>query len=275
MATWNIVKIIDEGGFGKVYEVNSTTGQRGALKELKRPDPERIKRFEREINIIQSLPHDHIVNILDSNINGNPPNIGPWYVMEYMAGGSLKNKMYDMFNVRKALFSQKWTLANIILPVAKALHFAHSKVIYHRDIKPANLLFTEQNQIKVADWGIGKDVNKESIALTVGGMWRSAGYCSPEQWFHPSNFGVVDHRTDIYSLGVIFYEMMTGKLPQVFNENNGQRLIVPTPSSQNHSSIPRELDNAILKMIAVNSNERYQNIQQVINELTSIYGRLN
>jgi len=275
MATWNIVKIIDEGGFGKVYEVNSTTGQRGALKELKRPDPERIKRFEREIKIIQSLPHDNIVKILDSNINGNPPNIGPWYVMEYMGGGSLKNKMYDMFNVRKGLFSQKWTLGNIILPVARALKLAHDQMIYHRDIKPANLLFNEQNQIKVADWGIGKDVNKESIALTVSGMWRSAGYCSPEQWFHPSNFGAVDHRTDIYSLGIIFYEMMTGKLPQVFNENNGQSIIVPKPSTQNHPSISKELDDAILKMIAVNSNQRYQNIQQVINELSAINNKLS
>ena len=275
MATWNIVKIIDEGGFGKVYEVNSTTGQKAALKELKQPNPERIKRFEREINIIQSLPHDNIVNILDSNINGNPPNIGPWYVMEYMAGGSLKNKMYDMFNVRKGLFSQKWTLGNIIIPVAKALNFAHSKIIYHRDIKPANLLFTEQNVIKVADWGIGKDVNRESIALTVGGMLRSPGYCSPEQWFHPSNFGEVDQRTDIYSLGIILYEMMTGKLPQVFNENNGQPFIVPKPSTQNHSSISKKLDDTILKMIAVNSNQRFQNIQQVINELTSIYNSIS
>lgn len=273
MATWNIIRIIDEGGFGKVYEVQSTTGQRGALKELQRPDPERIKRFLREIGIIQSLNHTHIVNILDSNINGNPPNMGPWYVMEYLAGGSLKNKMYDMFNVRKGLFSQKWAIGNVILPVAKALQLAHASTIYHRDIKPANLLFTDQNQIKVADWGIGKDVNKESIKLTVGGIGTS-GYCSPEQWFHPSNFGEVDQRTDIYSLGIVFYEMMTGKLPSVYNDINGQRNSVPTPSSQNHSSIPAELDIAILKMIAINQNDRYQNLQQVISTLTAIYNKL-
>lgn len=275
MATWNIIRILDEGGFGKVYEVQSATGQRGALKELKRPDPERIKRFEREIKIIQSLNHTHIVNIFESNINGNPPNYGPWYVMEYMAGGSLKDKMVNIIVEQKKLFSQKWTLGNVILPVAEALKLAHSENIYHRDIKPANLLFTEQNQIKVADWGIGKDVNRESIALTVAGMWRTPSYCSPEQWFHPSAFGEVNQRTDIYSLGVLFYEMMTGKLPQVFNENNGQSYTVPSPSSQNHSSISSELDTAILKMIKINVNERYQNMQQVIDTLRPIYQKLS
>jgi serine/threonine-protein kinase len=273
MATWNIIRTIDEGGFGKVYEVKSTTGERGALKELLRPDPERLKRFAREIGIIQSLNHTNIVNILDSNINGNPPTLGPWYVMEFMAGGSLKNKMYDMFNVRKGLFAQKWALGNVILPVAKALQLAHASTIYHRDIKPANLLFTEQNQIKVADWGIGKDVNKESIKLTIGGI-GTPGYCSPEQWFHPSNFGEVNQRTDIYSLGIVFYEMMTGKIPSVYNDLNGQRYNVPKPSSQNHPSISTELDNAILKMIALNQNERYQNMQDVINTLTLIYNNL-
>jgi serine/threonine protein kinase len=272
MANWSIIRTIDEGGFGKVYEVKSNTGQRGALKELKRPDPERIKRFEREVNILQTLNHTHIVNIIESNVNGNPPNWGPWYVMEYMAGGSLRTKNAEMFGQRK-LFSQKWALRNVILPVAEALQLAHSSSIYHRDIKPANLLFTEQNQIKVADWGIGKDVNKESIKLTVGGI-GTPGYCSPEQWFHPSNFGEADHRTDIFSLGIIFYEMMTGKLPQVFN-NTGQHFNIPTPSSQNHSSISNQLDNIILKMIAFSSNDRYQNIQQLKIELNRVLQTLN
>lgn len=271
MAKWNIIRTIDEGGFGRVFEVKSDTGQKGALKELQRADPERIKRFEREISIIHSLNHTYIVDIIESNINGNPPNWGPWYVMEYMAGGSLRTKNAEMFGQRK-LWSQKWAIKNVILPVAEALKLAHSNNIYHRDIKPANLLFTEQNQIKVADWGIGKDVNKESIMLTVGGIGTS-GYCSPEQWFHPSNLGEVDHRTDIFSLGIIFYEMMTGKLPQVYN-NAGQQFNVPTPSSQNHASISQSLNNVILKMISYSASNRYQNIQEVINALTPIYNSI-
>lgn len=268
MANWNIIRTIDEGGFGRVFEVQSTTGQKGALKELQRPDPERIKRFEREINIIHSLNHTHIVDIIESNVNGNPPNWGPWYVMEFMAGGSLRTKNAEMFGQQKR-WSQKWALRNVIIPVAQALELAHSQNIYHRDIKPANLLFTEHNQIKVADWGIGKDVNKESIKLTVGGI-GTPGYCSPEQWFYNAT---IDGRTDIYSLGIIFYEMMTGRLPQVFN-NAGQRFNVPTPS-QNHPSISTRLNNAILKMIAFNQNDRYQNMQQLLTELNQINQTLN
>ncbi len=268
MANWQIVDTIDEGGFGKVHEVkNSVTGQKGALKELKSSHTINLARFQTEIKILQNYNHPHIITIYDSNINGSPP-YGPWYIMEYMGGGSLKTMMYNMFNVRKQLFSKKWTLQNVILPTLEALQYAHSHNIhpaYYRDIKPANLLFTEANHIKVADWGIGKDINRTSIALTVGGI-GTPGYCSPEQWFANA---AVDARTDIYSLGIIFYEMMTGKLPQVFN-NTGQRFSVPTPSSQNHPTISLELNNAILKMINYEQRDRYQTISQVKEALTLI-----
>lgn len=269
MATWNIIKTIDEGGFGKVYEVKSTTGQRGALKELKSLNPSNVIRFQREIEILHTLNHNNIIEIYDSNLNGNPPNIGPFYVMEFMSGGSLKTKMHQMFNVKKGLFAQKWALGTVILPIINAIELAHAKIIFHRDIKPANLLFTEQNLIKVADWGIGKDVNRNSIALTVGGI-GTPGYCSPEQWFAIT---AIDGRTDIYSIGIIFYEMMTGKLPQVYN-NSGQVFNVPAPSSQNHPSISTQLDNAILKMIAYDANNRYQTIGQAKAALTIIYNSL-
>jgi serine/threonine protein kinase len=274
MGTWNISNTIDEGGFGKVHVVtDSVSGQQAALKELKSLHPNNVTRFATEIKILQNYNHNHIITVLDSNINGNPPKVGPWYVMEYMNGGSLKTKNAEMF--RNGLWAQKWAFENVIFPVLDAMQYAHSHNThpsYHRDLKPANLLFTNQNHIKVADWGIGKDINRTSITLTVGGM-GTPGYCSPEQWFHPSTLGVVDQRTDIYSLGVIFYEMMTGRVPQIFNGATAQQLHV-APPSQFHSSIiqkaPR-LDNAILRMMAFDASNRYQTIQQARTELTSIY----
>lgn len=277
MANWNINRTIDQGGFGKVHEVQSDSGQKAALKELLRSShTANLQRFQTEIKILQSYNHKHIITILDSNIQGNPPNFGPWYVMEFMAGGSLRNKNAEMFGNGK-LWSQKWTLQNVIFPILDAIQYAHGHSTYpslHRDLKPANLLFSDQNHIKVADWGIGKDINKQSIALTVGGM-GTPGYCSPEQWlWFPGSNITVDGRTDIYSLGIIFYEMMTGKIPQVFNGNTGQSFVSPAPPSHNHSSISRDLDNAILKMMAYNSTDRYQNIQQVRNALQPILNRL-
>jgi len=270
MASWNIIRTIDQGGFGKVYEVKSSTGQKGALKELKNPNAINLKRFEREITILQTLKHQSIISIYEWNLQGSPANnLGPYYIMEYMEGGSLLQKMTNMFHVKNGLFAQKWALGAVILPIIDALQLAHSKYTYHRDIKPANLLFTTtaQNVIKVADWGIGKDINRVSIALTVGGI-GTPSYCSPEQWFANA---AIDGRTDIYSLGILFYEMMTGKIPQVFNPTTGQRFLIPTPSSQNHSSISQALDKAILKMMDYDTINRYQTVAQLKTDLSAIY----
>ena len=278
MATWTLGKRIDEdkGGFGIVYEVTHSDGRKGALKELKYPNAERLKRFEREIKILQKFNHSHIITVHEGNINGqqSPTALGPYYIMDYMEGGSLRKYMTNILHEQKKLFSRKWALGTIILPIIEALQYAHTHTdtTYHRDLKPANLLFTTtaRNHLKVADWGLGKDVNKESIALTVGGI-GTPGYCAPEQWFwFPGSTLTVDGRADIYSLGIIFYEMMTGKIPQVFN-NFGQRFNIPAPSSHNHSSISTQLDNAILKMIAYEARDRHQTIQQVKDALTPIY----
>jgi serine/threonine protein kinase len=277
MANWNILRTIDQGGFGKVHEVQSDNGQKGALKELLRSShTANLQRFQTEIKILQNYKHKNIITILDSNINGTPPSYGPWYVMEFMEGGSLRNKNESMFGQMK-LWSQKWTIQNVVFPVLDAIEYAHNHNTHpsiHRDLKPANLLFTDKDQIKVADWGIGKDINKQSIALTVGGM-GTPGYCSPEQWlWFPGGNYIVDKRTDIYSLGIIFYEMMTGKIPQVYNGNTGAKVSTPIPPSNNHSSISKELDNVILKMIAYNASDRFQDTQQVRNILLPIFNRL-
>ena len=277
MANWKIINTIDQGGFGKVYEVESDSGKKAALKELLRSThTANLQRFQTEIKILQSYNHKHIIRIFESNIEGTPPNYGPWYVMEFMAGGSLQNKNAEMFRDGK-LWSQKWTLLNVIFPILDALQYAHKHITnpsFHRDLKPSNLLFTNENQIKVADWGIGKDINKESIALTVGGIGTS-GYCSPEQWlWFPGSNIKVDGRTDIYSLGIIFYEMMTGRMPQVFNGNTGSMLNTPTAPSLNHPSISKYLDSIILKMIAYRPENRYQSIQQLKYDLQLILNNL-
>lgn len=278
MATWNIGKTLgNPGGFGQVYEVVlSDNSRKGALKKLHNPNTVNKQRFEREIKILQTLKHKHIIEIIEWNLNGQPPVVvGPYYIMEYMAGGDLRAVINDIIFSQKKIFSQKWCLEKIIFPVIEALEFAHSKETYHRDLKPENLLFTTtaHDHLKVADWGLGKDINKESLALTAGagGLGGTTGYCSPEQWFYNNT---IDGRTDIYSLGVIFYEMMTGKRPQVFNPLNGQQYIIAKPSSQNHSSIPAALDNAILKMLAYDIRNRYQSISQLKNDLSSIYQTL-
>lgn len=275
MAQWNIGKVLgNPGGFGQVNEVvMSDNSRKGALKRLHKPNTVNIQRFEREIKILQTLNHKHIIDIIEYNLNGQPPVVvGPYYIMELMEGGDLRGKMNDILHQQRKLFSQKWTLEKVVFPIIEALELAHSRGTYHRDLKPENVLFTTtaHDHLKVADWGLGKDINKESLALTAaaGGVGGTTGYCSPEQWFYNNT---IDGRTDIYSLGVMFYEMMTGSRPQVFNPLTGQQFSVPSPSSKNHSSIPQSLDTAILKMIAYDLRNRYQTVAQLKSDLLAIY----
>jgi serine/threonine protein kinase len=278
MAQWNIVRPLGkQGGFGRVYEVKSTTGQRAALKELMDTSPNNLSRFQREIHILENLKHPNIIEIYEGNINGSPThNLGPWYIMEYMDGGDLGEKMISMFNGGN-LFGQKWSLGTVILPIINALEYAHthtSHKSFHRDLKPANLLFktTAHTHLKVADWGLGKDINRESLGRTVGPLGGTNGYSAPEQWYDEPT----DGRTDIFQLGVVFYQMMTGKMPPSYN-NARQRPTVPAPS-QFHPSIKTkaaQLDTIILKMIALNKADRYQTIQEVKKALTPIYNNLN
>jgi serine/threonine protein kinase len=269
MGNWNIIRVIDEGGFGKVYEVEeSTTKQKAALKELKKVDLSNVKRFQREIDTLKGFNHTNIISIFDYNMSGSEK-YGPFYIMEYMSGGSLK-EMMDKVKRRNEIFKLKWALGNVVLPVIEAIEYAHSQGIYHRDLKPANLLFTDTqpNHIKVADWGIGKDINRNSVALTIGGIGTS-GYCSPEQWFANAP---VDGRTDIYSLGIILYEMLTGKIPQVY-DNSGKIFSIPLPSTVSRA-VSAQCNNVILKMLAYSQTNRYQTMTQIKKDLMPIYQSL-
>jgi serine/threonine protein kinase len=208
------------------------------------------------------------------NIGGAPPNFYPSYVMEYLSGSSLRQYMDEKFSQRY-VFERKWTINRIILSVCNALAQAHSANIYHRDLKPDNIMYTTsiRSEIKVTDWGLGKDVNRESIALTatVGELGGTPGYCAPEQWFSLDN---IDGRVDIFSLGIIFYEMMIGKRPVVFDENDIMKKIsrIDSPSKY-HPTISGKLDHCILKMIDIKPENRYQSIWDLISEIETLPDR--
>jgi serine/threonine-protein kinase len=125
-------------------------------------------------------------------------------------------------------------------------------------------------QIKITDWGLGRDIGRKSIALTakVGQLGGTPGYCAPEQWF---TYDTIDGRADIYSLGVLFYEMLTGRRPSDYNEKDyrlKRSKSIPPPSKY-HPTITKVLDNCILKMIELEPHKRYQSIWQLITEIES------
>lgn len=118
-----------------------------------------VERFEREIRILPELNHPNIVNILYWNIGGDPPKFLPYYIMEYLTGGSLRKYMDEKFNANNNyVFEPTWVISKVILPICSALAQAHSSNVYHRDLKPDNIIFTDDSKssIKVADWGLVK-----------------------------------------------------------------------------------------------------------------------
>ncbi|MDE1852211.1 MAG: serine/threonine protein kinase [Thaumarchaeota archaeon] len=263
---YDVLGTINQGGFGKVYRVRGDDGVIYAMKELKNPNTVNKQRFEREIGILSQLRHPNIVQIIESNTEGNPPTYGPWYTMEFLSGGSLRDHMTEMF--RTNLFSRKWALNTVILPVCNALETAHNSGIFHRDLKPENIMYTGSNRtgVKVTDWGLGKDPNRQSIALTqIAGIGGTPGYCAPEQWF---SLDTIDGRADIYSLGVILYEMMTGRRPSAYD--NFMRRPPVAPPSSFHSTVSQQLNYCILRMIELQPSSRYQSVWELTSTIRSL-----
>jgi serine/threonine protein kinase len=269
---YTIIKPLNSGAFGTVYEIEGDDNKRYALKELINLNTTNKERFAREIKILSQLNHPNVVKIFQWNIGGDPPNFSPYYIMEYLSGGSLGQHMDERFRTEERyVFERRWTINRIMLPVCNALAQAHSVNIYHRDLKPDNILYTspDRSEIKIADWGLGKDISRESLALTAtagGQIGGTPGYCSPEQWFAFDD--LIDGRADIFSLGIIFYEMMTRKRPHAY-DNQMKRPSVDPPSKY-HSTISRKLDRCISKMIDLKPENRQQSVWDLIYEVETL-----
>ena len=199
-----IIQCLGRGGMGVVYQARQPRLDRWvALKILTgNPDPLFAERFAREARALARLTHPNIVTVHDFGESG-----GHFYLlMEYMDGMNLRQLL------QHGKISPAEALA-IVPKICDALQYAHEQGVVHRDIKPENILLDKQGRVKIADFGIAKLVGHESTERTLTGDRQVIGtphYMAPEQVEKPKT---VDHRADIYSLGVVFYEMLTGELP--------------------------------------------------------------
>ena len=266
------IRRLASAGFGNVYQVQASAAKAYRMKPLRDLSTINKQRFETEIKILAQLNHPNIVKIFEWNLGGDPPDFSPWYTMEYLRGGSLADHMDDKFK-DAYVFQRNWSINTIILPACHALAQAHSAGIYHRDLKPDNIMYTSSDRahMKITDWGLGRDIGRKSIALTasVGQIGGTPGYCAPEQWFM---FDTIDGRADIYSLGVIFYEMMTGRKPSMYDQRDRslkRPKVIDLPSKY-HPTITKELDMCILKMLELEAQKRYQSIWQLISDIESL-----
>ncbi len=199
---YRLLELIGEGGMALVYKAEDSLLCRAVAVKILRPqyasDAEFVERFHREAKAAASLSHPNVVNIFDV---GKEDNID-YIVMEYIPGDNLKDiiKRNAPMPVEQAL--------DITRQIGEALHHAHQRNIIHRDIKPHNILVTPEGQIKVTDFGIARAISASSFTQT-GMVVGSVQYSSPEQ----VKGGVVGPQSDLYSLGCVLYELLTGTIP--------------------------------------------------------------
>jgi len=260
---YEIVEKIGEGGMSIVYKARCNKLDRFvAVKILKKELNDNVdiaNKFKKEATAIATLSDNNIVNVLDV---GTQDEIN-YIVMEYVKGKTLKDVIREFGKLNYE------TTIKIGTQIAKALDCAHKNKIVHRDIKPQNILVTEEGLIKVTDFGIAKSTSSETLTNT-STIMGSAQYFSPEQ----AKGTLVDARTDIYSLGIVMYEMATGKLP--FEADSPVSIALkhiqeqPVAPKQVNSRIPDSLNKLILKAMEKDANNRYQTAREMINDLQKI-----
>lgn len=254
---------IGEGGMSLVYKARDKKLNRFiAVKILKHEfidNEDIVDKFKKEATAIANLNDPYIVNVLDV---GSQEDYN-YIVMEYVKGKTLKELIREKGRIPYDL------ALNFSTQIAKALDCAHKNNIIHRDIKPQNILVTEEGSLKVTDFGIAKSTNSSTITNT-SNVIGSAHYFSPEQ----AKGNYIDSRTDLYSLGVVIYEMVTGRVP--FDADSPVSVALKhiqeevVPAKNINSAVPESLNKLILKAMEKEQIKRYQSAKEMIIDLEKI-----
>ena len=261
---YEILEKIGTGGMGNVFKAHDRKLDRiVAIKVLKleyNEDNNFIRKFKRESLAAASISHPNIVSIYDVGTEKIQDKEVHYIVMEYIDGKTLKDLIND-----EGRLSEKRAL-NYCIQIAEALKVAHSKHIVHRDIKSQNIMVTRDDRIKVTDFGIARVADNTTVTAT-NAVMGSVHYFSPEQ----ARGAKVDNRSDIYSLGIVLFEMLTGRLP--FDADNPVSVALmqvqsqmPRPSEFIKSLDP-SVDALVLKMTEKDPDDRYKDVFELIKDI--------
>jgi predicted Ser/Thr protein kinase len=247
-----IIEQVGTGGMGVVYKAKQKQLDRLVAVKLVRPDlcddPAFAERFTREARAMARLSHPAIINVFDFGQRDN----FYFFIMEFVDGANLRQL------VRSGELDSKAALA-VVPQICDALQYAHDQGIVHRDIKPENILLDKSGRVKIADFGLAKLVKPQPDDFTLTGTKQVVGtphYMAPEQFEHPLE---VDHRADIYSVGVVIYEMLTGELPL-------GRFAPPSERVQ----VDVRLDEIVLRALEKEPERRYQQVTEIKTGMESV-----
>lgn len=257
---YEIIKSIGEGGMANVYlGYDEILDRNVAIKVLRGDlsnDEKFVRRFQREALSASSLSHPNIVQMYDVGEDN-----GLYYiVMEYVEGKTLKQLLKKRGNLTLS------ESIDIMLQLTDGMAHAHDSYIIHRDLKPQNIMIQDDGQVKITDFGIAMALNSTQLTQT-NSVMGSVHYLPPEQ----ANGKGSTTKSDIYSLGIIFYELLTGKLP--FKGDNAVEIALkhmrdPLPSlKEDNGNIPQSIENIILKAAAKNPKNRYDSVKEMHDDL--------
>jgi len=260
---YELLERIAEGGMSTVYRARrAADGAVVALKILRDQygqDREFVERFTREARAAETLAHPNVVQVLESGRDGEVYFIA----MEYVEGEDLK------VHLRRVGRMEPSDAERVALAVCEALDYAHGQGIVHRDIKPQNILLATNGTVKVADFGIARAMSAVTITQT-GTVLGTVQYLSPEQ----ARGGGVGRASDIYALGVVLYEILTGRLPFAGDSPIAIALMhlhdaPPSPRAV-EPSVPRRLEGIVLKAMAKRSEHRYRSAREMAQDLAGL-----
>jgi serine/threonine protein kinase len=251
---YQIVAPLGEGGMAAVYKAFQPSMERYvAIKVLPRhmaSTEEFVSRFKREAKLLAQLQHPHILPVFDyGEAEGYP-----YIVMTFVKSGTLA----DLMQKRRLSLAE---IRRMMTQIGEALQYAHARHMIHRDIKPSNVLIDEMGNCRLTDFGLARMTESATKITTSGTVMGTPAYMSPEQGAGSE----IDHRSDIYSLGVIFYEMVTGRVPYTAETPVAivfKHIQDPLPSARKlNPNLPESVEMVLLKALAKNPADRYQSAE--------------
>ncbi len=263
---YEVLQLLGEGGMGAVYKVRDRELDRFVALKLIRPElaasPAILARFKQELLLAHQVTHKNVIRIYDlSEADGVR-----FITMEYIEGVDLRRLLLDRGKIPPT------EAVEIIRPVCFALYAAHTVGVIHRDLKPQNIMQDQQGRILVMDFGLARSIESEGMTQT-GALVGTMEYMSPEQ----AMGGDLDQRSDIFALGLIFFELLTGKMPYKADtalasllKRNQERAI---PAVDLDPAIPKGMSDIVSKCLERDLNQRYQNVQEILNDLDAWQGK--
>jgi eukaryotic-like serine/threonine-protein kinase len=264
---YHLEELIDTGGMASVWRARDEVLARIVAAKILREDlaldPEFAKRFQREAVAAARLTHPNIVSVYDTGVDQDLSYI----IMEHSEGRNLR----EVLDQRGSMEPEE--AAALVAPVLSALAYAHANDVVHRDVKPANILVGDDGRVRVTDFGIAKAAFADSDLTTTGKALGTVRYLSPEQ----VQGGEVDARSDLYSVGIVLYELLTGRVPFQAESDLAVAMMRlnqdPLPPRAFRGGIPRGTEAVVLRALARDPDARFQSAESMAAELERAVGR--